>query len=112
MGFLPCVWCHTSGLPVDVSLDEMKQVYQRTQGSSPKPMTVLSALLRGPEDVERLDLRLKISKEEKTLGIFLVKNRRDLIKGQDDYDGLKPFTDFIIDVSIPDKEKVLTRCFG
>lgn len=82
-------------------------MYQKTQGSSAKPMTVLSALLRGPEDVERLDLRLKISREEKTLGIFLVKNRRYLIKGQDENEGLKPFTDFIIDVSIPGKRK---RC--
>lgn len=76
-------------------------MYQRTQGSSPKPMTVLSALLRGPEDVERLDLRLKISREEKTLGIFLVKHRRDLVKGHDENDSLKPFTDFITDVSKP-----------
>lgn len=64
-------------------------------------MTVLSALLRCPEDVERLDLRLKISREEKTLGIFLVRHRRDLVKELDENDGLKPFTDFIIDVSKP-----------
>lgn len=76
-------------------------MYQRAQGSAPKPMTILSSLLRGPEDVERLDLRLKISREEKTLGIFLVKRRRDLVRGQDENDGLKPFTDFIIDVSKP-----------
>ncbi|KAF5904283.1 CCA tRNA nucleotidyltransferase 1, mitochondrial, partial [Clarias magur] len=85
------------GLPADVSIEEMKQVYQRTQGSSPKPMTVLSSLLRCPEDVERLDLRLKISREEKTLGLFLVKHRRDLVKGHDENNGLKPYTDFIID---------------
>lgn len=74
-------------------------MYQRAQGSSPKPMTVLSSLLRCAGDVERLDLRLKISREEKTLGIFLVKHRRDIVKGQDENDGLKPFTDYIIDVS-------------
>lgn len=80
-------------------MEEMKQVYKRTEGSFPKPMTVLSAVLRGPEDVEKLDLRLKISREEKTLGLFLVKHRRDLVKGQDEKDGLKPYTDYIIDVS-------------
>ncbi|XP_060724332.1 CCA tRNA nucleotidyltransferase 1, mitochondrial [Tachysurus vachellii] len=96
------------GLPADVSMEEMKQVYKRTEGSFPKPMTVLSAVLRGPEDVEKLDLRLKISREEKTLGLFLVKHRRDLVKGQDEKDGLKPFTDYIIDSREPDAQsKVL-----
>ncbi|XP_058259900.1 CCA tRNA nucleotidyltransferase 1, mitochondrial [Hemibagrus wyckioides] len=96
------------GLPADVSMEEMKQVYQRTEGSSPKPMTVLSAVLRGAEDVEKLDLRLKISREEKTLGLFLVKHRRDLVKGHDENDGLKTFTDFIIDSREPDAQsKVL-----
>lgn len=65
---------------------------------SPKPMTILSALFRSMDDVDKLDLRLRISKEEKTLGLFLVKQRRDLVKGQDD-DHLRPYTDFIIDVS-------------
>lgn len=65
---------------------------------SPKPMTVLAALFRIQDDVLRLDLRLKISKEEKQLGLFLVKYRRDLIKA-DGPDPLKPYRDFVIDVS-------------
>lgn len=69
---------------------------------------MLSSVLRGAEDVEKLDLRLKISREEKTLGLFLVKHRRDLVKGQDENDGLKTFTDFIIDVS---KTPRLIWCF-
>ncbi|XP_022523443.2 CCA tRNA nucleotidyltransferase 1, mitochondrial isoform X2 [Astyanax mexicanus] len=85
------------GLPAEGNVEEMKQVYQRSEGSSPKPMTVLSALFRGSDDVERLDLRLKISREEKTLGLFLVKQRRDLVKSQDEHDEIKPFTDFLID---------------
>lgn len=96
------------GLPANASMEKMKQVYQRTEGTSPKPMTVLSSVLRGLEDIENLDLRLKISREEKTLGIFLVKHRQDLVKGQDENDGLKPFTDFIIDSREPDAQsKVL-----
>ncbi|XP_066520722.1 CCA tRNA nucleotidyltransferase 1, mitochondrial [Hoplias malabaricus] len=90
------------GLPAEGSVEDMKQVCEKAEGMSPKPMTVLSALFRGSDDVERLDLRLKISREEKTLGLFLVKHRRDLVKNQDEHDSLKPFTDFIIDSREPD----------
>lgn len=90
--------CFYTGLPVDGNVGEMKQIWQRACDSSPKPMTILASLFRTQEDVERLDQRLKVSREEKTLGIFLVKYRRDLVKGQDDHDSLKPYTDFIIDV--------------
>uniref|UniRef100_A0AAR2M231 tRNA nucleotidyl transferase, CCA-adding, 1 n=1 Tax=Pygocentrus nattereri TaxID=42514 RepID=A0AAR2M231_PYGNA len=85
------------GLPAEGNVEEMKQVCQKAYGTSPKPVTVLAALFRSPDDVERLDLRLKISREEKTLGLFLVRRRRDLVKGQDEHGGLKPFTDFVID---------------
>ncbi|XP_076870151.1 CCA tRNA nucleotidyltransferase 1, mitochondrial isoform X2 [Brachyhypopomus gauderio] len=96
------------GLPAEGSLEEMSRVCQRVQGSSPKPMTVLSALFRGPDDVEKLDLRLKISREEKTLGLFLVKHRRDLVKSKDEHEVLKPYKDFIIDSREPDAQsKVL-----
>jgi len=63
-------------------------------------MTVLAALFRRPEEVEKMDIRLKVSREEKTLALFLVKYRRELCKSQDDPDSLKPFTDFIFDVSV------------
>ena len=62
-------------------------------------MTILAALFQSPEEVEKMDIRLKVSKEEKTLALFLVKYRRELCKSQDELDSLKPFTDFIIDVS-------------
>ncbi|XP_028854727.1 CCA tRNA nucleotidyltransferase 1, mitochondrial isoform X2 [Denticeps clupeoides] len=84
------------GLPADGNMGELKLVWDNAQGLSPKPMTVLAALFRSSDDVERLDLRLKISKEEKTLAIFLIKYRRDLVKGQNG-DSLRPYTDFIID---------------
>lgn len=85
------------GLPVDGNVEEMKKIWQRVCDGSPKPMTILASLFRSQEDVEKLDLRLKLSREEKNLGIFLVKYRRDLVKGQDEHDSLKPYTDFIID---------------
>lgn len=62
-------------------------------------MTILTSLLKVPDDVTKLDLRLKISKEEKNLGLFLLKHRRDLVKATDDAEPLKPYKDFIIDVS-------------
>ncbi|XP_067907591.1 CCA tRNA nucleotidyltransferase 1, mitochondrial [Heterodontus francisci] len=90
------------GLPViEGSLEELNRVCKNVHNHSPKPMTVLSALFRIQDDVLRLDLRLKISKEEKQLGLFLVKYRRDLIKA-DDTDPLKPYRDFIIDSREPD----------
>ena len=48
------------------------------EGFSPKPMTLLTSLFKVQDDVTKLDLRLKISKEEKNLGLFIVKNRKDL----------------------------------
>jgi len=90
--------CFPAGLPADGNVGEMKQVWQRAHDSSPKPMTILAALFRSQEDVEKLDLRLKLSREEKNLGLFLVKHRQDLVKGQDQHDSMKPYTDFIIDV--------------
>ncbi|XP_059800341.1 CCA tRNA nucleotidyltransferase 1, mitochondrial [Hypanus sabinus] len=92
------------GLPViNGNLGELNRVCKNVQHHCPKPMTVLSALFRTQDDVLRLDLRLKISKEEKQLGLFLVKHRRDLIKS-DGSDPLKPYRDFIIDSREPDMQ--------
>ncbi|XP_029907924.1 CCA tRNA nucleotidyltransferase 1, mitochondrial [Myripristis murdjan] len=85
------------GLPPDGNVEEMKRVWENAKDHSPKPMTVLAALFRCPEEVEKMDVRLKVSREEKTLAVFLVKQRRELHKSQDDPDSLKPFADFIID---------------
>ncbi|KAM3878518.1 CCA tRNA nucleotidyltransferase 1, mitochondrial [Diretmus argenteus] len=85
------------GLPPDGDVEAMKRVWQRVKRHSPKPMTVLAALFRCAEEVEKMDIRLKVSREEKTLALFLVKHRRELRKSPDDPDSLKPFTDFIID---------------
>lgn len=85
------------GLPPDGDVDEMKRVWRNAKDHSPKPMTILAALLHRPEEVEKMDIRLKVSREEKNLALFLVKNRRELCKSEDEPDSLKPFTDFIID---------------
>lgn len=85
------------GLPPDGNVEEMKRVFQNARDLSPKPMTILAALFRSPEEVEKMDIRLKVSREEKTLALFLVKHRKQLRKSDDGPESLKPFTDFLID---------------
>ncbi|XP_043977489.1 CCA tRNA nucleotidyltransferase 1, mitochondrial [Gambusia affinis] len=92
------------GLPPDGNVDEMKRVWRNASAHSPKPMTVLAALFHRPDDVDRTDLRLKVSREEKTLALFLVKHRRTLRKSDEEPDDLRPFTDFIIDSREPDSQ--------
>lgn len=90
----------SSGLPPDGNVEEMKRVSRNAGDLSPKPMTIVAALFSSPEEVEKMDLRLKVSKEEKTLALFLVKHRKQLRKSDDGPESLRPFTDFIIDVSV------------
>lgn len=85
------------GLPANASLEEFDKVSKNVDGFSPKPVTLLASLFKVQDDVTKLDLRLKIAKEEKNLGLFIVKNRKDLIKATDSSDPLKPYQDFIID---------------
>ncbi|XP_055364880.1 CCA tRNA nucleotidyltransferase 1, mitochondrial isoform X2 [Betta splendens] len=85
------------GLPPDGMVEEMKRVWQNAKDHSPKPMTILAALFHSSEEVEKMDLRLKVSKEEKSLALFLVKYRQELRKSEDEPNSLKTFTDFIID---------------
>lgn len=77
----------------------MKQVWKNASELSPKPMTILASLFHSPEEVEKMSLRLRLSREEKTLALFLVRYRQELQKNPDESDSLKPFKDFIIDVS-------------
>lgn len=74
-------------------------MWRNAKEHSPKPMTMLASLFRSPREVEKMDLRLKVSREEKNLALFLVRYRQELQKNPDGPDSLKPFTDFIIDVS-------------
>uniref|UniRef100_A0A1A7WET4 tRNA nucleotidyl transferase, CCA-adding, 1 n=1 Tax=Iconisemion striatum TaxID=60296 RepID=A0A1A7WET4_9TELE len=85
------------GLPPGGDVDEMKHVWQNAKDLSPKPMSILSALFHSAEEVEKMDIRLKVSREEKTLALFLIRHRRELCRNQEGADGLRPFTDYIID---------------
>lgn len=90
---------YPSGLPVNGSLQELDTVCKNVENLFPKPMTILTSLFKVPDDIMKLDLRLKISKDEKNLGLFLLKHRRDLVKATDTAEPLKPYQEFIIDVS-------------
>ncbi|XP_020646690.3 CCA tRNA nucleotidyltransferase 1, mitochondrial [Pogona vitticeps] len=85
------------GLPVNGSLQEFDKVCKNVQNLFPKPMTVLTSLLKVPDDIMKLDLRLKISRDERNLGLFLLKHRRDLVKATDTTEPLKPYQEFVID---------------
>ncbi|XP_072308020.1 CCA tRNA nucleotidyltransferase 1, mitochondrial isoform X2 [Eucyclogobius newberryi] len=85
------------GFPTDGDLEEMRRVWENSKRLSPKPMTVLAALFHCSEEVDKTDLRLKVSKEEKTLALFLVKYRHELKKDSKQPHSIKPFTDIIID---------------
>ncbi|KAM8758325.1 CCA tRNA nucleotidyltransferase 1, mitochondrial [Rhynchonycteris naso] len=90
------------GLPANASLEEFDKVCKNVEGLSPKPMTLLASLFKVQDDVTKLDLRLKISKEEKNLGLFLVKHRQDLVRAVDSPEPLRPYQDFLIDCRDPE----------
>ncbi|KAF7250090.1 CCA tRNA nucleotidyltransferase 1, mitochondrial [Varanus komodoensis] len=92
------------GLPINANFQEFDTVCKNVQNLFPKPMTVLTSLLKVPDDIMKMDLRLKISKDEKNLGLFLLKHRRDLVKATDGAEPLKPFQDFIIDLNNKSRE--------
>ncbi|GFO07355.1 tRNA nucleotidyltransferase (cca-adding enzyme) [Plakobranchus ocellatus] len=65
------------GLPNASSFSELSKVCERTEGSSPHHMTILSALLDTDADVYKLHERNKMSNEELSLGLFIVRHRGD-----------------------------------
>lgn len=93
------------GLPEDGNLEEFSQVCSQAEHLSPRPMTLLTALFSHPDSIQKLDLRLKISKEEKGLALFLLKERRDLRAEHADRAPLKPYQDYIIDSRDVDIQK-------
>lgn len=50
----------------------------------------MALLFKVQAEFTKLDLRLKTSEEEKNLGIFIVKNRKDCVKATDNSEPLKP----------------------
>lgn len=68
------------GLPEQPNTDEFKAVFKRVESAHKgeiQPITVLSALLRVPEDAITLNLRLKFTVFERELSYFLTQNREE-----------------------------------
>ncbi|GLV42236.1 uncharacterized protein CBL_03822 [Carabus blaptoides fortunei] len=63
------------GLPEKPNVKEFSQVWDRSRHHNLKPMTLLSALLNEPEDVYRLNDRLKLSAYDRELALFVVQHR-------------------------------------
>ncbi|KAM4721832.1 CCA tRNA nucleotidyltransferase 1, mitochondrial [Rhinophrynus dorsalis] len=93
------------GLPEDGNLEEFDRVCSHCQNLCPKPLTLLTALFSHMDDVQKLDLRLKISRDEKGLALFLLKHRRELTSDPKDSAPLKPYQDYITDSREPDAQK-------
>ncbi|CAH2312679.1 CCA tRNA nucleotidyltransferase 1, mitochondrial [Pelobates cultripes] len=93
------------GLPEDVNLTEFARVCGHSAHLCPKPLTLLTALFSNPDAVNKLELRLKISKEEKNLALFLLKQRNELTADSRDSEPLKPYQDYVIDSREPDAHK-------
>ncbi|XP_069822735.1 CCA tRNA nucleotidyltransferase 1, mitochondrial isoform X2 [Dendropsophus ebraccatus] len=93
------------GLPENGNLEEFSRVCTVAGHLSPKPMTLLTALFSHPDGIQKLDLRLKISKEEKGLALFLLKERRELTVDRTEPEPLKPFQDYVIDSRETDAHK-------
>ncbi|XP_073501149.1 CCA tRNA nucleotidyltransferase 1, mitochondrial [Phyllobates terribilis] len=93
------------GLPENGNLEEFCRVCSQAGHLSPKPMTLLTALFSRPDGVQKLDLRLKISREEKGLALFLLKERKELTVDHSEREPLKPYQDYVIDSREPDAHK-------
>ncbi|XP_068109228.1 CCA tRNA nucleotidyltransferase 1, mitochondrial isoform X2 [Hyperolius riggenbachi] len=93
------------GLPENGNLEEFSRVCSHSEHLSPKPVTVMTALLLHPDNVQKLDLRLKISKEEKGLALFLIKERKELTADHSDKAPLKPYQDYVTDSREVDANK-------
>ncbi|XP_005110733.1 CCA tRNA nucleotidyltransferase 1, mitochondrial [Aplysia californica] len=65
------------GLPNATNFAELQTVCERTEGASFNHMTRVSALLDEEADVYQLHQRNKMSNDELSLALFLVKHRRD-----------------------------------
>ncbi|CAN0039217.1 CCA tRNA nucleotidyltransferase 1, mitochondrial [Lampetra fluviatilis] len=85
------------GLPCDGNVGELQRVWERSRASPPRPITLLSALLRCADDVGQLDARLRLSKDERNLAAFVVKHRGELRPDADGDDPLGSIKAFVTD---------------
>ncbi|GFT22259.1 CCA tRNA nucleotidyltransferase 1, mitochondrial [Nephila pilipes] len=80
------------GLPGNPNLEEFKDVCDRAQALKPHSITRLTSLLRTEEEVTALHSRLKFSKYERDLALFIINNKN--VTG---HPPLQPFIILIFD---------------
>ncbi|XP_050440630.1 CCA tRNA nucleotidyltransferase 1, mitochondrial [Adelges cooleyi] len=65
------------GLPNRVDIDEFNKITSRAKGLKLHPITMLTALLKEPQDMITLNNRLKFRVFDRELGLFLIESRND-----------------------------------
>lgn len=80
------------GLPEKPNVQEFERVAELCADLDPRPMTVIPGLLYSEDQVYRLDARLKMSSNERVLGLFIIMHRENA-KGKPQ----KFFQDLILD---------------
>ena len=82
------------GLPVERNpLPEFGTVYQRCKCFSPLPITVLSALFQTEAEVMTFDKRVKFSRLERLIALFIVQHKT----GDRESQNLKFYQDILVD---------------
>jgi len=97
------------GFPSDSNVDEFEIVWNRAKTFKPLPMTIISALLADENEIYKLDLRLKISKQERLLGVFVILNREKSSKMEKTADCSKFLTDLMLDASLKKDDLAFER---
>nr|XP_054766191.1 LOW QUALITY PROTEIN: CCA tRNA nucleotidyltransferase 1, mitochondrial-like [Lytechinus pictus] len=80
------------GIPPEADLQELHQVYQRSQSLHPHPVTVLSALFKDEKDVLIMEQRMRVSAEERKTALFVIAERGD----KPHSNPLKPYQDIVV----------------
>ncbi|EZA62403.1 hypothetical protein DMN91_010686 [Ooceraea biroi] len=74
---LECGSSKHMGLPDEPDVENFRVVYQRasSKGVTLKPISLITSLLRDEQDMIRLHERLKLSRSDRDLGLFLVQHK-------------------------------------
>lgn len=97
------------GFSPNAKIDEYEIVWNRSKAFNPLPMTLISALFEIEKEVLNLDVVLKISKPERQLGFFIIRNREAASKFENSNDCGKFLTGLMLDSSLKRDESAFQR---
>lgn len=80
------------GLPDHANTAEYEIVCNRSHSIKPQPVTLLTALLKNEDEVMALHSRLKFSKYDRDLGLFIINNRNKDVQAN-----VQPFYSLILE---------------